>query len=229
MENQFDRSALVLGKEAMDRLGSKSVAVFGIGGVGGYVAEALARCGIGRLVLVDGDVVSLTNLNRQILALHSTIGRPKVKVMAERVRDICPSIETEAVYGYYPESARVDFSSVDYIVDAVDDIKAKVLLALEAQKNKTPILSAMGAGNKLDPMGFKVADIYKTKVCPLAKLMRREYRAAGIEHLKCVYSEEMPAERPEGTDERTVGSVSFVPPAAGLLMASEVIRDLLDL
>ena len=225
MKEQYERSAILLGDEAIEKLGTARVAVFGIGGVGGYVCEALARSGVGRLDLIDKDVVSITNLNRQIIALHSTIGRYKTDVMKERIADIDPDIEVTVRHDFFlPEtSADYDFSAYDYVVDAVDTVTAKIELIMCASRASVPVISAMGAGNKLDPCAFKIADIYKTKGCPLAKVMRRELRKRGIEKLKVVYSEEEPIRNSSDV----VGSVAYVPGAAGLAIASEVIRDLL--
>lgn len=230
MKDEFLRSALVLGEENIQRLAGCRVAVFGLGGVGGYVVESLARSGVGTLDLFDGDVVSVTNINRQILALQSTVGRLKAEVAAERVKAINPDICANEHAFYFNQSTenRVDFTAFDYVIDAVDDIAAKVLLAERCQSANTPIISCMGTGNKLNPMGFKVADIYKTKVCPLARVMRRELKARGVKSLKVVYSEEEPQTAVLNEGGRHVpGSVSFVPPAAGLLLAAETVKDLL--
>ena len=230
MESIFSRTELLLGKEAVNRLSRARVAVFGVGGVGGYVAEALARSGIGCLELIDKDQVSLSNINRQIIALHSTIGRFKAEVMRDRIRDINPDAE---VYVhkcfFFPETAdSFDFSSYDYVVDAVDNVTAKLELAARASEAGVPVISSMGAGNKLHPELFKVADIYKTSVCPLARVMRRELKKRGIRKLKVLYSEEQPRE--SGRDEkgqRITASIAFVPSVAGLMIAGEVIRDLI--
>jgi tRNA A37 threonylcarbamoyladenosine dehydratase len=226
---------MLLGEAAISKLSRARVAVFGIGGVGGYVAEALARAGIGALDLIDNDTVSVSNINRQIIALHSTVGRPKVEVMAERIRDINPDclVRTFPVF-YLPETAdQFDFSDYDYIADAVDTVSAKLDLAVRAHEAGTPIIAAMGAGNKLDASAFEVADIAKTSVCPLARVMRIELRKRGIHHMKVVYSREEPRapqhEQSPDTDaprRATPGSISFVPGAAGLIMAGEIIKDL---
>ena len=190
MVNQFSRTELLLGKEAIKKLAASRVAVFGVGGVGGYVAEALARSGVGTIDLIDSDQVSLTNLNRQIIALHSTVGRYKTEVMKERILDINPdaAVHTHNCF-FLPETKNeFDFSEYSYVVDAVDTVTAKIELVMEAQKAGTPIISSMGAGNKLDPTAFEVADIYKTSVCPLAKVMRRELKKRGVKKLKVVYS-----------------------------------------
>lgn len=235
MVSQFNREEILLGKEAVETLKNVRIAVFGIGGVGGYAAEALVRAGIGSLDLIDNDVVSLTNLNRQIIALHSNLGKFKVEVMKQRAEDINPEIKIVVHKCFYlPQTAdKFDFSQYDYIIDAIDTISAKIALVEEAQKTQTPIISAMGAGNKLDPTAFEITDIYKTKVCPLAKVMRKELRERGINHLKVVYSPEPPL-KPAQSDEispkrQTAGSVSFVPPIVGLIMASEVIKDILKI
>ena len=229
---QFSRTALLLGQDGVEKLKKARVAVFGVGGVGGYVVEALARSGVGTLDLIDNDMVSLSNINRQIIALHSTIGRLKTEVAAERARDINPDIliHTHNVF-YLPETAaQFDFSAYDYVVDAIDTVSGKIALAEQAKAANVPIISAMGAGNKLDPTAFEVADVSKTTVCPLARVMRRELKKRGIERLKVVYSKEEPLPA-KTTDEETgkpiPGSVSFVPSVAGLIIAGEVIKDLI--
>lgn len=227
----MQRSQMLLGSPALERLRSSRVAVFGIGGVGGYVAEALARTGVGTLDLVDKDVVDVSNINRQIIALHSTIGRPKVEVMKERIRDINPDIVVHARQCFFlPETAEeFDFSQYDYVVDAVDTVTAKIEIILRANQANTPVISSMGAGNKLNPELFLVSDIYQTSVCPLAKVMRRELKKRGIKELKVVYSKEEPKKpaggAPEG-ERLPPGSVAFVPSVAGLIAAGEVIKDL---
>lgn len=234
MITQFNREEILLGTESLKILQKSRVAVFGIGGVGGYAAEALVRAGVGQLDFIDSDVVSLTNLNRQIIALHSALGQEKVEVMKARALDINPDVIINVHKCFYlPETAaQFDFSNYDYIIDAIDTIAGKIALVQEANRCHTPIISAMGAGNKLNPALFEVADISKTKVCPLAKVMRKELKKRGITHLKVVYSTEQ-ALKPALTDEQTgkrqtAGSVSFVPPVAGLLMAAEVVKDLLE-
>lgn len=232
MLEQFSRTGLLLGEEAMERIGSSRVAVFGVGGVGGFTIEALARCGIGRLDIIDNDTVAQTNLNRQIIALSSTIGKYKVDVMKDRILDINQYAEVNCFRSFYlPENAdEFNFSKYDYIVDAIDTITAKIDLAVRAQKEQIPIISCMGAGNKLDPTKFEVTDIYKTSVCPLAKVMRKELKKRGVGKLKVVYSKEKaikPLESREITNKRTVpGSISFVPSVAGLIIAGEVIKDI---
>ena len=235
-DSRFIRTEWLLGEAAMQRLAESRVAVFGVGGVGGYVVEALARSGVGALDLCDKDEVDVTNLNRQIIALQSTVGRPKVEVAAERVREINPVCRVTAHQVFYlPETAdQFDFTQYDYVVDAVDTVTAKLLLILRAKEAGVPVISSMGAGNKLDPAAFRVADIYKTSVCPLAKVMRRECRKRGITDLKVVYSTEEAltpktredAEPAESGRRSTPGSIAFVPAAAGLILAGEVIRDL---
>lgn len=229
MDERFIRSSLILGEEGIDRLAKSTVAVFGIGGVGGYVCEALARSGVGRLVLFDGDRVSISNINRQIIALNSTVGRYKAEVMKQRISDINPQaiVEAHNVFFTKENAAEFRFDDVDYIADAVDDIGAKLALARLANNKKIPIISAMGAGNKTNPALFEVSDIYKTSVCPLARIMRRELKKEGIESLKVVYSRETPQNPPYKIEgEKTVGSLSFVPSVMGLIMAGEIIKDI---
>lgn len=248
MLTQFSRTELLLGKEAMDRLKNARVAVFGIGGVGGYVCEALVRTGVGYFDLIDDDKVCLTNLNRQIIATRSTVGKYKADVMKDRILDINPKVEVNVHKCFYlPETKdEFDFSQYDYVVDAVDTVTAKIQLVMEAKEAGVPIISSMGAGNKLDPTAFQVADIYKTSVCPLAKVMRRELKKRGIKKLKVVYSQEKPIRPiedmsiscrthcicPPGaahkcTERRDIpGSTAFVPSVVGLIIAGEVIKDL---
>lgn len=224
MESRFGRTEQLLGSENMEKLAGARVAVFGVGGVGGYVVEALARCGIGTLDLIDNDIVALSNLNRQIIATVNTLGKAKVDAARDRVLEINPDcrVNIHKVF-YLPETADgFDFREYDYVVDAIDTVTGKLMLAEQAGAAGTPLISSMGTGNKLDPTALKVADIYDTKVCPLAKVMRRELRKRGIESLKVVYSEEEPLGRG-----RPPGSVSFVPSAAGLIIAGEVVRDLI--
>ena len=229
---QFSRTALLLGKEGVEKLKKARVAVFGVGGVGGYVVEALARSGIGTLDLIDNDTVSLSNINRQIIALHSTLGRQKTEVAAERAKDINPDItvRTHNVF-YLPETAeQFDFSAYDYVVDAIDTVSGKIALIEQAKAVNVPIISAMGAGNKMDATAFEVADVSQTSVCPLARVMRRELKKRGIEHLKVVYSKEEPLPAKavdEGTGKPIPASVAFVPSVVGLIVAGEVIKDLI--
>lgn len=224
MKEELARTAMLIGEEGIEKLAKARVAVFGVGGVGGYVCEALARSGVGTLDLIDKDQVSLSNINRQIIALHSTVGQYKTEVMRERIQDINPEIQVNVHSLFFlPETAdRFPFEEYDYVVDAVDTVTAKLELVKRAREKGVPIISCMGAGNKLDPTGFKVTDIYKTTMCPLAKVMRRELKKLGIEGLKVVYSEEKPI--PQG--QSTPGSIAFVPSVAGLIIAGEVIRDL---
>lgn len=230
---EFSRIQRLVGEDAMARLAAARVAVFGIGGVGGYVAEALARSGVGKLDLIDHDTVALSNLNRQIIALHSTVGQSKVDVMARRIADINPEAEVRAIPLFYlPETAdRFDFHEYDYVVDAIDTVAGKMELVRRAREANVPIICSMGAGNKLDPTAFRVADIYKTSVCPLAKVMRGLCRKEGIRSLKVVYSEEPPMTPapPEGHTEGKIppASAIFAPAAAGLAIAAEVVKDLI--
>jgi tRNA A37 threonylcarbamoyladenosine dehydratase len=235
MEDRFSRSRMLLGDMAMDRLAAARVAVFGVGGVGGYVVEALARCGVGTLDIVDNDTVALSNLNRQIIATMDTVGRDKVEVMAERIRSINPDAVVHAHKCFYlPETAgRFDFAAYDYVVDAIDTVTGKIQLILQAQAAGVPVISAMGAGNKLHPELLEVADIYQTSVCPLARVMRYECRKRGVKRLKVVYSRETPVRPVQKSGEATVrrdipGSTAFVPSAAGMILAGEVVRDLIQ-
>lgn len=246
---EFSRTELLIGKEALDKLAQSQVAVFGIGGVGSYVVEGLVRSGVGKLVLIDDDEVALSNLNRQLLATHKTIGRPKVEVMRERILDINPQAEVVIHQRFYlPEQADAIISNdYDYMVDAIDTVTAKIDLAVQAHQRGIPLISSMGTGNKLDPTRFEISDIYETSVCPLAKVMRRELRKRGIPSLKVVYSREEPItpavseedgvspgqntpERPanpNGFRKQIPGSIAFVPSVAGLLLAGEVVKDLI--
>ena len=241
MKEEFSRTERLLGEEAMIRLQNARVAVFGVGGVGGYVAEALARSGVGALDLIDSDTVNFSNINRQIIALHSTIGQFKVDVMKDRIGDINPDCKVTVHRCFYlPENQdEFDFTQYAYVVDAVDTVAAKIQLVLQAEEAGVPIISSMGAGNKLNPAEFEVADIYKTSVCPLAKVMRRELKQRGVKKLKVVYSKEEAIkpmgeelqEQSEGTTPRkrsTPGSVAFVPSVAGLIIASEVVKGIID-
>ena len=248
MLNQFSRTQLLLGEDNMNRLSEAKVAIFGIGGVGGYVAEALARSGVGSFVLVDDDKVCLTNINRQIIATRKTVGQYKVDVMKERILDINPKAEVEVRKCFYlPENAHeFDFSTYSYVVDAVDTVTAKIEIIMRAQAAGIPVMSSMGAGNKLDPTKFQVADIYKTSMCPLARVMRQELKKRRVKRLKVVYSTEKPTRPIEDmsiscrtncicppdaahkcTERRDIpGSIAFVPSVAGLILAGEVIKDL---
>ncbi len=256
MESQFSRTELLLGKEGLEKLKEAKVAVFGIGGVGGYVVEALVRSGIEHFVLVDSDTVSISNLNRQIIATHDTIGKYKTEVMKDRILSINPNADVEVYNCFFlPDNKeKFDFSSYSYVVDAVDTVTAKIELVMQAQASRVPVISSMGAGNKLNPTAFEVADIYKTSVCPLAKVMRRELKKRNVKHLKVVYSKEEPIKPPikpmeqqvsqekldiilekeSGIEKKGItpmkktipGSIAFVPSAAGLIIASEVVKDL---
>ena len=241
MEDRFERLELLIGKDSLDRLKASRVAVFGIGGVGGYVTEALARSGVGSFVLVDNDVVSVTNLNRQIIALDSTVGKYKVDVMADRIHDINPdaSVEIKKCFFLPETSGEFDFGSYDYVADCVDTVAAKVEIISCARNAGVPVISSMGAGGKLNPEMFEVADISKTSVCPLAKVMRRELRQRGIKNVKVVYSKEEPIKNivggkadsagrhvPDSAGRHVPGSAAFTPSVAGLIMASQIIKDL---
>jgi len=226
---QFSRTALLLGNDAISRLSEARVAVFGVGGVGGFVCEALARSGVGSLDIVDNDVVSESNINRQIVALHSTVGLPKVDVMKSRILDINPSATVNARRCFFlPDNAdEFRFEDYDYVIDCVDTVAAKISIIMKAKEAGVPVISAMGAGNKLDPTRFRVADIYDTNVCPLARVIRKEMRKRGVESLKVVYSEEVPVEHKAVSEEEGVpGSTAFVPSVAGLIIAGEVVKDL---
>lgn len=240
MINQFSRSQVLLGEAAMEKLSASRVAIFGIGGVGSYTVEALARSGVGHFVLIDNDTISLTNVNRQLHATLDTVGRSKTQAMAERIRSINPEAEIQEINEFYlPENHDQFFQEkLDYIVDAIDTVTAKIDLVLEAEKRGIPIISSMGAGNKLNPADFQVADIYQTSVCPLARVMRQKLKKLGIKKLKVVYSQEepikaqAPAEEAAGSTGRDAnrrsvpGSMAFVPSVAGLIAASEVVKDL---
>lgn len=225
---EFSRTERLLGAAAVEKLLKSRVAVFGIGGVGGHAAEALVRSGVGALDIIDGDYVTLSNINRQIIALHSTVGQPKTEAAAARFLDINPELRLRKFrFRLSEETAeKFDFSDYDYVVDAVDDVRAKVILAVNCKESQTPLISSMGAGNKLDPTKFQVADIFETSVCPLARVMRRELKQRGIERLKVVFSTE-PPHAPTKEGERVVpASCAFVPSVAGLIIAGEVVRDL---
>ena len=236
MKEQYARSELLLGSEAMEKLRNSRVAVFGVGGVGGFAVEALARSGVGTIDLIDSDTVSTTNLNRQIIALHSTVGRFKTEIAAERIHDIDPDIAVNVHNCFFmPETAdEFDFTQYSYVIDAIDTVTGKIEIIMKAKAANVPVISAMGAGNKLDPTAFRVTDIYKTKGCPLARVMRRELKKRNVPHLKVVYSEEEPITPRPSTEEhqasrRSVpGSVAFVPSVAGLILAGEVIKDIIS-
>lgn len=222
---QFIRTETLIGKDNLEKLVRSHVAVFGVGGVGGYVCEALARSGVSHITIIDKDVVSESNINRQIIATYDTLGMSKVEVMKKRILSINPSCIVDAIEMFYlPEvSHLIDFSKFDYVVDAVDTVTAKLLIVEKCYEAKIPVISSMGTGNKLDPTKFKIADINQTSICPLAKVMRYELRQRGISHLKCLYSTEEAIK----TGDRTPASIAFVPSVAGLIIASEVIKDLL--
>ena len=227
MENKesiYTRTEMMLGRGAVDKLKSSHVAIFGIGGVGGFVAEALARAGVGKLTLIDSDRVSVSNLNRQIIATLSTVGKYKTEAMKERIADINPECIVTAVTEFYSEDTSLPLDGFDYVADCIDSVRSKLYLITEANAKSVPMISSMGAGNKLDPTRFKVADISKTHTDPLAKVIRTELRKRGVSHLKVVFSDEPPI-NPSG--ERTPGSVSFVPSAVGLIMAGEIIKDMI--
>ena len=222
-ENLYARTAMMLGEEAVNKLKTSHVAVFGVGGVGGFTVEALARAGVGKITLIDKDRVSVSNINRQIIALNSTVGKYKTEAMRDRIADINPDCEVIIVSEFYSEENPIDLSSFDYIADCIDSVKSKLYLVSEAKAKGISIISSMGAGNKLDPTRFKVADISKTHTDPLAKVMRTELRKRGVNHLKVVFSDEPPI---NPTGERTPGSVSFVPSVVGLIIAGEIIKDI---
>lgn len=245
MNREFTRSALLMGEAAVEKLQKSRVAIFGVGGVGGYVCEALVRSGVGAFDLIDKDVVDITNINRQIIATHSTVGRPKVEVMRERMLDINPEVLVNARECFFlPENATdFDFTNYDFVVDCVDTVTAKIQIIMQAKEAGVPVISSMGAGNKMDASRFKVADIYKTNVDPLARVMRRELKKRGVKKLTVVYSDEEPmtpirdahwlessekSVEPEGRVKQTPGSVAFVPGAAGLIIAGEVVRQLIS-
>lgn len=228
---QFSRTELLIGKENLEKLKNSKVAIFGIGGVGSFVLEALTRAGIGNFILVDKDNVDLSNLNRQIIATRKTVGKPKVEVAKERILEINPNAEVEIYKEFFmPETEGILDSTISYVVDAIDTVTAKIELVKRAQELNIPIISSMGTGNKLDPTKFEVSDIYKTSVCPLAKVMRKELKARKIKKLKVVYSKELPIKvaRNEEVIKQIPGSISFVPSVAGLIIAGEVIKDIIN-
>ena len=247
MNDQFQRTRMLIGQENLDKLAAAKVLVFGVGGVGGYVCEALCRAGVGRIDIVDRDIVDITNINRQIIATHDTVGKPKVEVCRQRMLSINPDIQVSARQCFYlPDRAdEFDFAAYDYIVDAVDNVTAKIDIICNAKAAGTPVISSMGTANKLDPTMFKIADIEKTKVCPLAKVVRKELRKRGVSGVKVLYSEEEPKKplynptESENSDDPCISSpeqkkaapasISFVPPAAGLIIAGQVISDILKM
>ena len=221
---QFARTERLIGKDNLEKIKNKNIIIFGLGGVGSYVAEALARCGVGKMTVVDKDTVDITNINRQLYALHSTIGRNKADVARERILDINPECEvTPIVKMYLPENAEeFNLSQYDYIIDAIDNVTAKIDLAVKSQELGIPMIASMGTGNKLDPTAFKITDIYKTDTCPLCRVMRRELKTRGVKKLKVLYSTEIP----KNDGERTPASISFVPSVAGLIIAGEVVNEI---
>ena len=229
MLNQFSRTELLIGKDSIEKLQKAKAAIFGIGGVGSYTVEGLARAGIGNFILVDNDTVSLTNINRQIIATHQTIDMPKVEVAKQRILEINPNANVEIYQQLFmPETQGILDENIDYIVDCVDTVTAKIELVIRANKLNIPIISCMGTGNKLDPTKFEVTDIYKTSVCPLAKVMRKELKLKGTKKLKVVYSKEEPIKPTECAEEKVkAGSISFVPSVAGLIIAGEVVKDII--
>lgn len=238
MASQFERTELVIGKEGQEKLRNAKVVVFGVGGVGSFVVEALARAGVGKLILIDKDEVDITNINRQIIATHKTVGRDKVDVAKERILDINPNAEVEVYKEFFiPESKDVFDSSVSYVVDAVDTVTAKIEIILRAKKLNVPVISSMGTGNKLDPCKFEIADISKTTICPLAKVMRKELKQRNINNVKVLYSKEEPIKQEEKANKDGAGtmpkaklvqgSISVVPSVAGLIIAGEVIKDII--
>lgn len=233
VKEEFSRTAMVYGEEAIEKLQKAHVAVFGVGGVGGFACEALARAGVGKIDLFDKDTVSLSNINRQIIALHSTVGMAKVDIMKERIKDINPDCEVNVYNVFYlPENAdEYDLSKYDYIIDAVDTVSAKLEIVTRSRYSGVPVISAMGAGNKTDPTMFRVADIYNTSVCPLARVMRRELKKRGIDGLKVVYSTEEPkkcSNQDKNGEKPVPGSLSFVPSVMGLIIAGEVIKEIIN-
>lgn len=227
--DRFERTKNLIGADNLRLLHSKKIIIFGIGGVGSFAAEAAARCGIGSIALVDGDVVAKSNINRQIIALSSTVGMPKTSVMAKRIRDINPLCEVTEFNMFYKSENDIDISVYDYIIDAIDTVTSKLILISEAKRLDIPIISCMGTGNKLDAARLQIADISKTSVCPLARVMRRELKSRGISHLKVLFSAEEPKRADDSTPSRVPASISFVPPVAGMLIAGEMIRDLCDI
>ena len=241
MENQFLRTELLIGKENVEKLQSSKVAIFGIGGVGSFVVEALARAGIENFVLIDNDVVDITNINRQIIATHSTIGKAKVEIGKERILDINPNAKVQALQIYFDKNSKeILDKSIDYVIDCIDTVSSKIELIVKAKNLQIPIISCMGTGNKLDPSKFEITDIYKTNICPLAKVIRKELKKREIKELKVLYSKEEPIKLQKSNNEKEVlknltlkkqvpGSISFVPSVAGLIIAGEVIKDLINI
>jgi len=228
MLNQFSRTSLLIGQDGLDKLSASKVAIFGLGGVGSYIAEALARTGVGELTLVDNDVVNETNINRQIIATYKTVGQAKVEVEKQRLLEINPNIKINAYQIFFSDETDFDFLGFDYVADAIDTVSGKIELIIRCQKAEVPVISSMGTGNKLNPAMLEVSDIYKTSVCPLAKVMRQELKKRGVKHLKVVYSKELPIKIEKNTKEKLIGSVAFVPSVAGLIIASEIVKDLIS-
>lgn len=228
METQFSRTELLIGKEGLKKLQNAKIAIFGIGGVGGYVVEGLVRAGIEKFILIDNDIINISNLNRQIIATTKTIGKPKVEISKQRILEINPKAKVETYQEFFiKENKDIVNGTVDYIVDCIDTVTSKIELAMIAQELNIPIISSMGTGNKLDATRFEITDIYKTSVCPLAKVMRKELKNAGIKKLKVVYSKEEPIKQIINEEQkRTVGSISYVPAVAGLIISGEVIKDI---
>lgn len=236
MLNQFSRTEMLIGEEAIKKLANSKIAIFGIGGVGSYVAEALARCGVGKFILVDNDKVAITNINRQIIATTKTIGQYKVDLMKQRILDINPNAEVETYKIFYMPDCeeKILNNSINYVVDAIDTVTAKIYLIEEAQRLNIPIISSMGTGNKLDPSKFEITDIYKTSVCPLAKVMRKELKQRNIKKLNVLYSKEEPVKIKNDSEEKTTkkqvpGSIAFSPSVAGLMISSKVVKDLINI
>ena len=225
---RFKRTEMIIGKSSLERLKESKIIVFGIGGVGGYLVEALARCGIKNITLVDNDIVSETNINRQIIALSSTIGKYKTEVMKERILDINPEANVNTYNIFYDLNNKIELEGYDYIIDCIDTVTSKILLVMEAKEKDIPIISSMGTGNKLNPSLLKITDIAKTSVCPLARVMRYELRKRGINHLKVLYSNEEPKGNVINEKRNIPGSISFLPSTAGLLIASEVVKDIIN-
>ncbi len=224
--NEFSRTERLIGTDNLEKLKNKNIIIFGLGGVGSYTAEALARCGIGKMTVVDKDIVDITNINRQLYALHSTVGKNKADVAKERILDINPECEVTAIVKMYlPENAdEFELSKYDFIIDAIDNVTAKIDLAVKSQELGIPMIASMGTGNKLDPTAFKITDIYKTDTCPLCRVMRKELKNRGVKKLKVLYSTEIP----KNDGERTPASISFVPSTAGLIIAGEVVNEMLN-
>lgn len=230
MNNQFQRTEILIGEENLNKLKKQTIAIFGIGGVGSYVAEALARTGIGKFILIDNDKIDITNINRQIHATHEAIGKPKVEEMKKRIQSINPEAEIETIHEFVTENniQEITNKQIDYIVDAIDTVKSKIEIIKTAKQKNIPIISSMGTANKLEPTKLEVTDIYKTRTCPLAKIIRKELRKLEIPNLKIVYSTEEPKPSKQNQDgTRTLGSISFVPSTAGLIIASEIVKDII--